>query len=39
MPEHKNVPGRVNIAFVSDTAVTAGQFSYTQPLDAFWPRQ
>jgi len=38
MPERENVPGRVDIAVVSDTALTAGPFSYTQPIDAFWPR-
>ena len=38
MPERENVPGRVDITVVSDTALTAGPFSYTQPIDAFWPR-
>jgi len=34
MPERKNVSSRVNIAIVSDTALTAGSFFYTQPIDA-----
>ena len=34
MPERKNVSSRVNIAIVSDTALTAGPFFYTQPIDA-----
>lgn len=38
MPGRKNVSGRVNVAVVSDTAFTAGLFSYTQLIDAFWPR-
>jgi hypothetical protein len=39
MSKRDNVSGCVNIAVVSDTALTAGQFSYTQPIDALWPCQ
>ena len=39
MPEREDVSGRVDIAVVSHTALTAGPFSYTQPIDASWPRQ
>ena len=33
MSERENDSGRVNIAVVSDTALTVGPFSYTQPID------
>ncbi len=34
MPGRENVPGRVHVAVVSDTALTAGPFPYSQPIDA-----
>ena len=34
MPERENVPGRVHIAVVSDTALTASPFPYSQPIYA-----
>ena len=39
MPERENVSGRVNIAVVSHTALTAGPFFYTEPINASWPLQ
>ena len=38
MPERENIHGRVNIAFVSDTELTACPFSYSKPRDTFRPR-
>ena len=36
-PERENIPGRVDITVVSNTALTAGPFSCTQPLMHFGP--
>jgi hypothetical protein len=33
MPERKNVSGRIDVAVVSDTALTADPFSYSKPCD------
>ena len=34
MSERENVSGRVDITIVNDTALTAGPFSYRQPIDS-----
>lgn len=38
MPERKNIPGGVNVAIMSDTALTTGPFSYSKTCDTFRPR-
>ncbi len=37
MPGRENVPGRVHIAVVRDTARTAGPLSYSKSCDTFRP--
>ena len=35
MPDREDVPGRVDIAAVSDTALATGPFSYSQARSTF----